>query len=240
MKCYILAIYGKKIDISGEFVFGYEGTLFGKTFDITNNTIILDENDNNISVSEFIYQKYEPILLWATGEKVKKIKLFRIIQLKDQELDQLINALNLSKKDIKKIQVLLEKLGYKPGIPDGILGLNTKRSIKSFLENHYDGITALNELILNLEFASKPRNLTLNDEAEEKDINMVLYELRNPKDGYAKAVGGCRADIPKEYLKKINKSIESLLKSIPPGNLKIMVMTEDSEIFTTSLIDIVD
>lgn len=94
-----------------------------------------------------------------------------------------------SGNDVMEIQSLLEKMGYQPGLIDGVFGLRTKEAVKQFQRSNgltADGIIGLNtnkvllRLLLGYENYTIKSGDTLSKIAHKYYINLPLLLTANP------------------------------------------------------------
>ncbi len=95
----------------------------------------------------------------------------------------------MSGTDVMEIQAMLRKLGYDPGVIDGIFGLQTQRAVKQFQRDFGlmpDGVIGLNtyrvmeRFLLGYDTYTIRPGDTFYDIAQRYDTNLTLLQAANP------------------------------------------------------------
>lgn len=95
----------------------------------------------------------------------------------------------MSGTDVMEIQAMLRKLGYDPGVIDGIFGLQTQRAVKQFQRDFGlmpDGVIGLNtyrvmeRFLLGYDTYTIRPGDTLYGIAQRYDTNLILLQAANP------------------------------------------------------------
>jgi hypothetical protein len=105
-------------------------------FVITEETELLDGCDKKISIGDFkegdhlvLIREYRkqsvPVVLIKKADNCQTKKTFKPVD----------------NQEVYKAQLKLQKLGYDPGVPDGLLGQKTKTTLKKFQKDHGLSVT---------------------------------------------------------------------------------------------------